>query len=121
MAERPTGSTSQFFPWEGVILPNPNGPLPTNRFIGEPGCDRYDTDRRTFGWLFEHRFNDAWVLRQNMRFTRNDVDYFTHYGDSFTTAGGWAGDPVNKRLFGRFQDATVTHVAHGRHRPARGR
>ena len=24
-----TGSTSQFFPWEGVILPNPNGPLPT--------------------------------------------------------------------------------------------
>jgi iron complex outermembrane receptor protein len=93
-----------------VVLPNPNGSLAPNRFIGEPDFDRYDTDRSTFGWLFEHRFNDAWVLRQNTRFTRNDVDYFTHYGDSFTEPGGWAGDPVNKRLFGRFQDATRTHV-----------
>ena len=42
----------------GRVLPNPNGQLPTNRFIGEPGCDRYDTERTTFGWLFEHRFNE---------------------------------------------------------------
>lgn len=97
-----TGSTSQFFPWEGVILPNPNGPLPTHRFIGEPGWDRYDTDRESFGWLFEHRFGDAWTLRQNTRWTRNEVDYRSLYGDSFSLPGGWAGDPVNKRLFGRY-------------------
>jgi iron complex outermembrane receptor protein len=105
-----TGSTSQFFPWEGVILPNPNGLLPENRFIGEPDYDRYDTDRATLGWLFEHRFNDDWVVRQNVRFTKNDVDYFSHYGDSFTVPGGWAGDPVNKRLIGRFGFADTNRV-----------
>ena len=40
----------------------PQRPLPDNRFIGEPGYDRYDTDRATFGWLFEHRFNDEWAF-----------------------------------------------------------
>jgi iron complex outermembrane receptor protein len=108
-----TGSTSQFFPWEGVILPNPNGPLPDHRFIGEPSYDRYDTDRATFGWLFEHRFNEQWVVRQNVRFTKNDVDYFSHYGDSFSDPGTWAGDPVNKRLFGRFGYADTNRVRMG--------
>jgi len=103
-----SGSTSQFFPWEGVLLPNPNGPLPTNRFIGEPGFDRYDSERASFGWLFEHRLDSGWAVRQNVRYSRNEVDYRTLYGDSFVLPGGWAGDPVGKRLFGRFADATLT-------------
>jgi iron complex outermembrane receptor protein len=103
-----TGSTSQFFPWSGVITSNPNGWLPTHRFIGEPGWDRYDTERRTLGWLFEHRLDNGWTLRQNLRWSRNDVDYRSLYGDSFTEPGGWAGDPVGQRLFGRFADATLT-------------
>lgn len=105
-----TGSTSQFFPWEGMVLANPNGPLATHRFIGEPGYDRYDTERSTAGWLFEHRFNDQWAVRQNLRYTHNDVDYTGFYGDAFTVPGGWAGDPVNKRLFGRFWDSSITKV-----------
>ncbi|MDM0031605.1 TonB-dependent siderophore receptor [Variovorax sp. J22P271] len=105
-----SGSTSQFFPWEGMLLPNPNGLLATNRFIGEPGYDRYDTERATAGWLFEHRFNDQWAVRQNLRYTHNDVDYTGFYGDAFTVPGGWAGDPVNKRLFGRFWDSSITKV-----------
>jgi len=103
-----TGSASQFFPWSGTLTGNPNGKLPTNRFVGEPGWDRYDTERSFVGWLFEHRFNDNWSVRQNLRYTNTDVDYRTLYGDSFTVAGDWAGDLVNKRLFGRFADATIT-------------
>lgn len=103
-----SGSTSQFFPWEGVLLPNPNGQLPTNRFIGEPGFDRYDSERRSFGWLFEHRFDEHWTVRQNVRVSRNDVNYSTLYGDSFSLPGGWAGDPIGQRLFGRFADVTLT-------------
>jgi iron complex outermembrane receptor protein len=97
-----SGSTSQFFPWEGTVLPNPNGPIPDNRFIGEPGFDRYDSRRKSFGWLFEHRFNPHLAVRQNVRYSLNDVDYFSLYADSFTIPGGWPGDPVNKRLIGRF-------------------
>lgn len=100
-----SGSTSQFFPWEGVLLPNPNGRIPDSRFIGEPGFDKYDSERKSFGWLFEHRFNDQLAVRQNLRYSVNDVDYFSLYGDSFTLPGGWFEDPVNKRILGRFVQA----------------
>lgn len=106
-----SGSTSQFFPWSGVVLDNLNGKLPTNRFIGEPGWDRYDSDRRSIGWAFEHRVNDTWTVRQNTRYSINDVDYFTHYGDSFSSSTDF-GDPndATERLIGRYADATITRV-----------
>jgi iron complex outermembrane receptor protein len=108
-----SGSTSQFFPWIGTILPNPNGPIPSNRFIGEPGVDHYDTDRQTLGWLFERRLDERWTVRQNLRYSKNELDYGGFYGDAFGfdgtpfglpvfPPGDWTGDPVNKRLLGRF-------------------
>ncbi|PZQ02787.1 MAG: TonB-dependent siderophore receptor [Variovorax paradoxus] len=109
-----TGSTSQFFPWAGTLLSNPNGQLPTNRFIGEPG-DGYDSDRQSFGWQFEHRFNDQWTLRQNLRTARNenDSDYFyaNFFGNNADVpAGGWSVDPVNQRLIERRYSRTVTRT-----------
>lgn len=82
-----SGSTLQFFPWSGNALPNPNGQIPTNHFIGEPGFDRYDSERLTGGWLFEHRFDDRWAFRHNLRVVRNEVDYRTLYSDSFSSPG----------------------------------
>jgi iron complex outermembrane recepter protein len=105
-----SGSTAQFFPWSGVATANPNGKLPTSRFIGDPNNDRYNTNRTTLGWLLEHQLNDSWKVRQNARYTSNSVDYRSAYGDSFTVAGGWAGDPAGQRMFGRFADATQTKV-----------
>ncbi|HEY8357548.1 MAG TPA: TonB-dependent siderophore receptor [Ramlibacter sp.] len=96
-----TGSSSQFFPWSGVRTDNPNGRLPTSRFIGDPN-DHYDSERSALGWMLDHRFNDRWSVHQNVRFSRNDVDYATLYGDSFTVAGGWAADPIGQRLIGRY-------------------
>ncbi|MDA8454060.1 TonB-dependent siderophore receptor [Acidovorax sp. GBBC 3334] len=107
-----SGSTSQFLPWSGTLLPNPNGQLPTSRFIGEPG-DYYDTERTSLGYLFEHRFDDAWTLRQNLRWTRNENRGAYHYADFFTIPGGWGADPVNQRMIGRLYgvNATRTHMA----------
>lgn len=82
-----SGSTAQFLPWEGNVLPNPNGRIASNRFVGEPGFDRYDSERSTVGWLFEHRLDERWALRQNVRFTRNEVDYRSIYADSFSSPG----------------------------------
>lgn len=92
-----SGSTSQFFPWEGTLLPNPNGQIPTNRFIGEPGLDRYDSERTELGWLFSHRFDERWSINQNTRFTNNEVDYFSVYGDSFSNPGTFL-DPATGLL-----------------------
>jgi iron complex outermembrane receptor protein len=110
LQEEKTGSTNQFFPWEGVSLDNPNGRIPVDRFIGDPDWDRYNSRRRSIGWSFEHQFNDDWTVRQNLRWSRNKVDYRSTYGDSFDGANGWPGDPINKRLIGRYADATVTTV-----------
>ncbi|MGK6310015.1 TonB-dependent siderophore receptor [Variovorax sp. DT-64] len=102
-----SGTTSQFFPWEGTILPNPNGRLPTSRFIGEPG-DYYDSERKTFGWLFEHKFNDNFTFRQNFRHAQNENDNSYHWADAFTIPGGWGADPVGKRRLSRFLDSSLT-------------
>lgn len=82
-----SGSTLQFFPWSGSGAPNPNGPIPTDTFVGEPGFDRYDSERLSVGWLFEHRFGGTWRVRQNVRWIDNEVDYRTIYADAFTDPG----------------------------------
>ncbi|XXQ52431.1 TonB-dependent siderophore receptor [Xenophilus aerolatus] len=107
-----SGNTSQFFPWEGTLLPNPNGQLPRNRFIGEPG-DYYDSQRKSFGWLFEHKFNDQWAARQNFRVARNVNDSLYHWGDFYGNGvdagpGGWGADPVFKRTLGRYTSNSRT-------------
>jgi len=107
-----SGSSSQFFPWEGTLLPNPSGPLPRSRFIGEPG-DHYDSERKSFGWLFEHRFNDSWTVRQNFRVARNTNDGRYHWGDFYGNGvdagpGGWSVDPLFRRVLGRFTSDSLT-------------
>jgi iron complex outermembrane recepter protein len=96
-----SGSTLQFLPWSGSISENPNGLIPTETFIGEPGFDRYDSERATAGWLFEHRFENLWTLRQSLRVTRNEVDYRSLYADSFSSPGDSFLDP-EQRVIGRY-------------------
>lgn len=93
-----SGSTLQFFPWEGTVQPNPNGRIPTSRFIGEPGFDRYDSERKTFGWTLEHRFAPDWRFQQNFRLSNNEVDYRTLYADSFSNPGNSYIDPARRML-----------------------
>ena len=57
----------QFLPASGTVLDNPNGRLPRHTFTGEPDFDRYNLDQAAFGYLFEHRFNDVFTVRQNAR------------------------------------------------------
>ncbi|MGZ0078983.1 TonB-dependent siderophore receptor [Methylomonas sp. YC3] len=65
---------SQRYPAAGTLFGNPNGPLPSNRFTGEPGVDRYDREQFSVGYLFEHRFNDTLAIRQNTRYYDNTLD-----------------------------------------------
>lgn len=108
--EDKSGSTAQFFPWEGTVSHNPNGEIDTSTFIGDPDWDRYNSERRSIGWAFEHKLNDNWTLRQNARWSYNHVDYRSLYGDPFTLPGGWAADPVNKRMIGRYAWGSDTTV-----------
>ncbi|RIV75658.1 TonB-dependent siderophore receptor [Pelagerythrobacter aerophilus] len=77
------GSTSQFLPLVGTILPNPNGRLPNDLFIGKPGWDRYDGRLLQGTALFEHRFGESATLNLKARYIDSDLTYLTHYPNSY--------------------------------------
>ncbi|BCH21112.1 TonB-dependent siderophore receptor [Mesorhizobium sp. L-8-3] len=58
----------QFLPASGTVKPNPFGRLPASRFVGEPDFDKYDLTLATIGYEFQHRFNETWQVRQNLRY-----------------------------------------------------
>ncbi len=99
-----SGSAAQFFPWSGTLLPNPNGQLPTSRYIGDLD-DHYNSERQTAGWQFEHKFNDNWALHQNLRVSENTNDSLYHYANAFTTTP-WSG--ANQSIIGRYLGNTFT-------------
>ncbi|WP_188055527.1 TonB-dependent siderophore receptor [Sphingosinithalassobacter sp. CS137] len=82
--EDDSGSTSQFLPAVGTILPNPNGQLPNDRFIGKPGWDRYDGRLLEGTAILDHRFSEAARLNLKARIIDSDVTYFTHYPNSYS-------------------------------------
>jgi iron complex outermembrane receptor protein len=108
--EDKTGSTTQFFPWEGRIFANPNGHIPTSRFAGDPSWEKYDTTQTnvTLASIFD--LNAAWQVRQNFRYTWSEVDYQSSYPNSYT-------NPLNpwltpaKDVIGRTMSASYPRVA----------
>ncbi|OKH37857.1 ferrichrome-iron receptor [[Phormidium ambiguum] IAM M-71] len=58
-------------PARGTVLPNINGKLPRNRFIGEPDdeLDKNDRYALRLGYTLEHKFSDNWQLRNAFRAT----------------------------------------------------
>jgi iron complex outermembrane receptor protein len=90
------GQPQQYLPGYGTLLPNPNGRIPYSRNIGEPNFDRIKFDQVMVGYAFEHRFNEVFQVRQNVRYStirnevysmRNETDLvnFPAPGDGMTT------------------------------------
>ncbi|HWK54391.1 MAG TPA: TonB-dependent receptor, partial [Hyphomicrobiales bacterium] len=59
-------------PAEGTLLPNPNGTLPTDRFLGDPDFDRFEREQYQGGYDLEHRLTDKTLFRQKLQFTSVD-------------------------------------------------
>ncbi|GGI53151.1 TonB-dependent siderophore receptor [Oxalicibacterium solurbis] len=73
--DRAGGDSGSTLPWEGTILPNPNGRISRHTYVGEPGLDHFDADSLQVGWSFRHALNDQWTFRQSTRWTDNKTDY----------------------------------------------
>lgn len=104
------GNTLQFLPPQGTLLGNPNGKIPTYRFVGEPDFDHWDRQQYTVGYAFDHRFNESWKLEQNFRYAHIRTDYpTTFYLDFVQDADGVPVDyrTIN-RLAGLYQDWSST-------------
>ncbi len=74
-----TGSSNPFPPHSGTIFPNPNGPIPINRFVGDPATDLYQTETRSITSLLDHRFSDALKVSHNMRYSDINGVYNSAY------------------------------------------
>ena len=80
---RPTGATSftlmtsfqrdpetgfyGFIPAVGTVLPSRAGRIRSDFFPGEPSYEGYSRNQANIGYAFEHRFNDVFSFRQNVR------------------------------------------------------
>jgi iron complex outermembrane receptor protein len=56
-----------FIPAIGTALPSRNGRIRSNFFPGEPNFEGYSRNQANLGYAFEHRFNDVFTVRQNVR------------------------------------------------------
>ncbi len=61
-----------FVPAQGSVLGNPNGKIPTSFYAGDPGFNDLSRKQYSLGYAFEHRFNDTWTVRQNLRYLHTD-------------------------------------------------
>lgn len=77
------GASDNFLPREGALFPGPNGLLPLGRFTGDPSFNKYETVTSSVTSLFEHRFSDAFVVRQNLRYSHIEGTYQSAYGNVY--------------------------------------
>lgn len=95
--QKQTGNFANALPAEGTVLSNPNGSIPRRRYIGEEDFDRSINEKTSIGYLFDHRFNDVFSVRQNLRYS-----HIRHRSDELFILG-WA--DADMRLANRFADS----------------
>lgn len=74
--------SSQRLPASGTLESNPNGEIPVNRFLGEPGADQYDRSQWSVGYLFTQEIGSAWTFDQKLRYYSIDLDDVTVFGSA---------------------------------------
>lgn len=107
--EDDSGSTSQFLPIVGTFRPNPvySGKLDRFTFVGKPGWDRYSGRSLQGGGSITHDFSDAVRLSLKARYIDSDLEYFTHYADSYTNpTNPYAVYGTDGRTIGLYADAS---------------
>lgn len=75
-------------PASGFITSNPNGELPLDRNIGEPGYQNHvERSRLGVGYELQHRFTEQVALRQHVRVARFDGRFQGVYASSLDPDG----------------------------------
>ncbi|UFN50055.1 TonB-dependent siderophore receptor [Roseomonas sp. OT10] len=63
-----------FYPATGTVLPNRNGSLGRNFFAGDPNWQKDQRRQAWVGYQLEHRLDDTWTVRQNLRYMNIDSE-----------------------------------------------
>lgn len=81
----PEGGYHGGLPADGALHPRNGQRISEHFFEGEPGLDRYERDQQSFGYQFEHRFNDTFTARQNFRYLDSQVKLDQTYAYGWTS------------------------------------
>ena len=90
-----TGITSQFLPLQGTKLYSPAGEVKYHENLGDPSWEFYDKAYYALGYAFEHRLNDVWQFKQNLRYTKSDLSF------QGITSGGYYGSVTDDGTLSR--------------------
>ncbi|MCO2667263.1 TonB-dependent receptor, partial [Pseudomonas aeruginosa] len=63
------------------VLPNPNGRLSQDLYMGDPSFNDYRKKQWSLGYALEHRVNAIWTLRQDVRWSHLSLDDATVFGN----------------------------------------
>jgi iron complex outermembrane receptor protein len=87
------GSTYQFLPMTGTLLPSNGRRIELDAYLGEPDWNVFERNQKLLASFYEHKFNDNWLFRNNMRLTHLDTLYRVTVlsGDTVTSCGTIAG------------------------------
>jgi len=81
----PEGGYHGGVPASGTLHQRNGQRISEHFFDGEPGVDGYSRDQQSFGYQFEHRFNDVFTARQNFRYLDSKVNMDQVYAYDWTT------------------------------------
>lgn len=117
------GSTYQFLPMDGTLIPTRYGYMKNTTFIGEPEFDTWNATVWHAGWLFEHAFNEHWTFNQSARHMHVDslyrgivtngalnADGRTQARRQASGLGDADTDGIDNRLVGKFSTGAAEHT-----------
>lgn len=81
----PEGGYHAGVPADGALHKRNGQRISEHFFEGEPGIDSYERNQQSFGYQFEHRFNDVFTARQNFRYLDSTVKMDQVYAWGYTS------------------------------------
>lgn len=81
----PDGGYHGGLPADGALHQRNGQRISDHFFEGEPSIDQYQRDQQSFGYQFEHRFNDVFTARQNFRYLDSKVNMDQVYAYGWTS------------------------------------
>ena len=111
-----SGSSQQFLPQVGTLVPNINGQtIARGTFAGEPD-DYYNTEQQSASLYVDHRFSEDLKLHHASRFTNTDNGYKSTYAaimnyGRLNYLNAFLGGILDPTITGPYLDANQTEVA----------
>jgi iron complex outermembrane receptor protein len=99
-----TGGVAGYLPASGTFLPNPYGRLSNSFFGGDPNYNATTKNQYSIGYQFEHKTDEDWTFRQNMRVAHLDFASKATFG----WYPGLASDHVSLSRLSGLAQATLT-------------